>query len=148
MASCPLTQGSVYKLGKQKLITSHKTSHLLNLDGPFCPMTNCMSLHLYLVQPPQKVVRVNFPIFLGKELDPDFSKLVLLSRLVYEVLLNGTVRAGILQEPQVDGNCLDPTQEKTSVRQSRAGQSILSNKQKYTFLWLALQTPSPQRWCI
>lgn len=96
MASCPLTQGSVYKLGEQKLITSRKTSLLLNLDGPFCPMTNCMSLHLHFIQPPQKVVGVNFLVFLGKELDPDFSKLVSLSRLVCGVLLNGAVRAGIL----------------------------------------------------
>lgn len=148
MASCPLTQGSVYKLGKQKLVNSHKTSLLLNLDGPFCLMTNYMSLHLHLMQPPQKIVGVNFLICLGKELDPDFSKLVSLRRLMCGLLLHGAVGAGILQEPQADGNSLGSTQEKTFGRRSRVGRSILSNKQKHMFLWLALQTPSPQRRCV
>lgn len=81
-------------------------------------------------------------------MDPDFSRFISLSRLVCEPLLNGAVRAGALQEPQADGNCLGPTQEETLGGQSGVGQSILSNKQNHTFLWLDLQTPSPQRWCI
>jgi len=138
------------KLGKQKLTTSHKTSLLLNLflGEPFCPMTNCMALHWHWIHPPQKVIRVNFLIFLGEDLDPDFSKLILLSRLMCGLLLNSTVRAGILWGPQADGKSLGPTQEKTSGRQSGVGQSILYNKQKRVFLWLALQTLSPQRRCI
>lgn len=80
-----------------------------------------MSLELHLIQPLLKVVRVNVLIFLGKDLDPDFSKLISQSRPACGVLPNGTARAGILQEPRAGGNFLDPTREKTFGRLSRVG---------------------------
>lgn len=107
MASCPLTQAVCLNW------ISNEASFLLNLDGLFCPMTNCVSLHLHLIQPLQEAVGISFLVFLGKELDPDFSKFNSLSR----ELLNSAVRAGILQEPQAHGGTLGPTQEKTLGRQ-------------------------------
>lgn len=62
-----------------------------------------------------------FSDFSEKGIGADFSRFISLSRLVCELLLNGAVRAGTLQEPQADGNCLGPTQEKTLGGQSGVG---------------------------